>query len=231
MFDYDALRQELTANAEAGYKSFNDSLVPDIGLSYGIRLPKLRTMAKLILTSDWQSFLKQFFELSSHSHEEKLICGFVIAGAKVDFAEKWQMVKQFVSYIDNWAVCDSFCAALKQVKKNLPFVYSELQAYIFSESQFERRFAVCILMNYFLLPEYINEVLGIFAEMNSDGYYCAMGIAWALSVCYVKFPQKTEALLQKQELPPFVQNKSIQKIRESLRVSTEDKQLLLEYKI
>jgi len=58
-----------------------------------------------------------------------------------------------------------------------------------------------------------------------------MGIAWALSVCYIKFPQETEALLKKQELTPFVQNKAIQKIRESLRVSAEEKQLLLQYKI
>jgi len=231
LFDYAELRQSLADSAEAEYKSFNDSLVPGIGMSYGIRLPKLRAMAKEILADDWQSFLQQFFELSSHSHEEKLLCGFVIAGAKFDFSEQWQMVKQFVPYIDNWAVCDSFCAALKQVGKNLSFVYSELKPYIDSEAQFERRFAVCLLMDYFLLPEYIDDALRIFYEMNSEGYYCAMGIAWALSVCYIKFPQETEALLKKQELTPFVQNKAIQKIRESLRVSAEEKQLLLQYKI
>ncbi len=58
-----------------------------------------------------------------------------------------------------------------------------------------------------------------------------MAAAWAVSVCYVKFPAETLALLERQVLPKFTQNKSIQKIRESYRVSREDKDMLVQYKL
>ena len=57
-----------------------------------------------------------------------------------------------------------------------------------------------------------------------------MAVAWAISVCYVKFRDKTLKLLKIKELDIFVQNKAIQKIRESFRVSDEDKEMLKKYK-
>ena len=57
-----------------------------------------------------------------------------------------------------------------------------------------------------------------------------MGVAWALSVWYVSFPQEVEALLAQRTLEPWVQNKTIQKIRESRRVRPEEKEALLRYK-
>ena len=55
-----------------------------------------------------------------------------------------------------------------------------------------------------------------------------MAAAWAVSVCYVKFPEKTEVFLRKNLLDDFTHNKAIQKIRESYRVSKEDKERLKE---
>ena len=46
----------------------------------------------------------------------------------------------------------------------------------------------------------------------------------------MKVPQPTEALLSQGLLDPWVQNKAIQKVRESRRVSQEDKDRLLAYK-
>ena len=57
-------------------------------------------------------------------------------------------------------------------------------------------------------------------------YYVQMAAAWLLSVCYVKFPERTERFLEKNDLDDFTQNKAIQKIRESYRVSKEDKERL-----
>ncbi len=58
-----------------------------------------------------------------------------------------------------------------------------------------------------------------------------MAVAWAISICYVKFPKETEELLKKRSLSKFVQNKSIQKIRGSRRVSRETKDMLTAYKL
>ena len=58
-----------------------------------------------------------------------------------------------------------------------------------------------------------------------------MAVAWAVSVCYVKFPEKTRVLLERESeeaggLPDWTHNKAIQKIRESRRVSPEEKEAL-----
>ena len=53
------------------------------------------------------------------------------------------------------------------------------------------------------------------------------GAAWAVCECFVKFPALTFPLLRRKTLPAFTQNKAIQKIRESYRVSREDKEALL----
>ena len=50
-----------------------------------------------------------------------------------------------------------------------------------------------------------------------------MAVAWAISVCYVKFEKETMALLLDNALDDFTYNKSLQKITESFRVSKEDK--------
>ena len=58
-----------------------------------------------------------------------------------------------------------------------------------------------------------------------------MAKAWLLAEAFVKFREPTLAILQTQSLPKFIQNKAIQKIRESYRVSKADKELLLNLKI
>ena len=53
-----------------------------------------------------------------------------------------------------------------------------------------------------------------------------MAVAWALSVCYVKFPQKTMLLFKDNRLDDFTYNKALQKILESNRVSDSDKSII-----
>ncbi len=53
-----------------------------------------------------------------------------------------------------------------------------------------------------------------------------MGIAWAVSICYIKYPDLTLNYLKDSTLDDFCHNKSISKIIESYRVSKEDKEKL-----
>ena len=72
-------------------------------------------------------------------------------------------------------------------------------------------------------PAYIEQVLEILNHTSHEGYYVKMAVAWAVSVCYVKFPIQTKRLLLANEMDDFTHNKAIQKIRESYRVSREEK--------
>ena len=66
-------------------------------------------------------------------------------------------------------------------------------------------------------------MLRILNEVSHDGYYVKMAVAWAISVCYVKFEKETMELLLDNMLDDFTYNKSLQKITESYRVTKEDK--------
>ena len=78
-------------------------------------------------------------------------------------------------------------------------------------------------MDYYLTEEYIDKVLKIYNNIKSDAYYVKMAVAWALSFCYIKFPEKTMQLFESNQLDDFTYNKSLQKIIESSRVSKEEK--------
>ena len=57
-----------------------------------------------------------------------------------------------------------------------------------------------------------------------------MANAWLLSICYIKFPEKTKKFLENTKIDNFTYNKTISKICDSYRVSKEDKIKLREMK-
>ena len=53
-----------------------------------------------------------------------------------------------------------------------------------------------------------------------------MSIAWLLSMCYIKYKEKTLKFLNEGNLDNWTYNKTIQKIIESSRVSKDEKYIL-----
>ncbi len=50
--------------------------------------------------------------------------------------------------------------------------------------------------------------------------------AWAISICYIKYPEKTMKYLKSNELDDFTYNKTLQKIIESYRVNKDEKNII-----
>lgn len=227
---YSQLPARLDSLRDETYRRFNESLIPGAeGTSYGVRLPQLRVIAREILQGDWQRFLSEAKD--SPIYEIIMLRGLVIATAPCEYSQRLHLLAGFVPSIQNWAVCDCVTGSLKSARRHLPETWTFLQPYLQSRKEFELRFAVVMLMDYFLTEEYIEQVLALLRCIRHEGYYVNMAIAWALSVCFVKFRNRTLALFQSKVLSPWVQNKAIQKCRESRRVTAEDKQLLLSYKL
>jgi 3-methyladenine DNA glycosylase AlkD len=101
-----------------------------------------------------------------------------------------------------------------------------IRPYLKSQKEFEIRFAVIMMLAHYITDNYIDEVLMLFDEVRHEGYYVKMGVAWAVSVCYVKYPVKTMAYLKACSLDDFTYNKSLQKILESYRVDQDSKALI-----
>ena len=95
-----------------------------------------------------------------------------------------------------------------------------------AEGEYEIRFGVVMAMQLFIDEEHIGELLSLYNMIHHEGYYVRMGVAWAISVCFVKFPQQTMAYLQQNSLDNFTYNKALQKIVESYRVDAATKDVI-----
>ena len=150
----------------------------------------------------------------------------VIGRSKTALDEQMKYVKRFVPRIDNWAVCDIFCGELKTaVKKGKETVWQFIQPYLKSPQEFELRFGIVMLLHY-IDEEHIDLLLKYTDSFCHDAYYARMAMAWMISICFVKFPEKTMEYLKHSKLDNWTYNKSLQKTIESLRVDKRTKDVL-----
>lgn len=219
----DIIRERIFGLADEKYRKFQSSLCPGTENIVGVRVPKLRRLAKEIAKGDWRRYLDS---AESEYFEEVLLEGMVIGYADAEPEEKLCLIEGFVPKIDNWAVCDSFCTGLKFTKDNRQKVWEELQPYLSSKEEFYIRFGVVMLLSYYVEDGYIDRVLELLQGISHEGYYVKMAVAWAVSICYVRFPERTSDFLKDNTLDDWTFNKSLQKITESLRVDRETKVLV-----
>lgn len=218
-----SLREQLNELADEKYRLFSSSLTPGADHILGVRLPVLRKIAKTLAKGDFRHYLR---EASDETFEEIMLQGMVIGYCKAGLEEKFKLIADFVPLINNWAVCDSFCNGLKIVKDFREEFWNFLQQYLNSEKEYEIRFGVVMLLNYYITPEYALPAFAQFNKIKHEGYYAKMAVAWAVSLYYISFPEITEAYLKNNELDDFTYNKAIQKITESLRVDPNTKNML-----
>ena len=158
-------------------------------------------------------------------YEELMLQALVIANLKIDLEKKKEYIINFVPKINCWAVCDSFCAGLKDADKNLEFFWKIISKYFKSKKEYEIRFAVVMLLDHYVKEEYVNEIFKVIDNIKNEEYYVEMGIAWLVAELYIKFPKQTMKYLKNCNLNKFTYNKALQKARESYRVSKEEKEI------
>ena len=57
-----------------------------------------------------------------------------------------------------------------------------------------------MLLDYYINDEYIDSLFPLFDRITHQGYYVKMALAWAISMCYVRFPAQTTLYLQNNRL-------------------------------
>ncbi len=218
------IREQLFELAEDEYKKFSSSLLPGIDNLLGVRLPALRKIAKQIAKKDWRSYLENADEMY---FEEIMLQGMILSYVNEDDIEDiLNYIVDFVPKINNWSVCDSFCVGLKMTNKNKERIWDFLQPYLSSDKEFEVRFGIVMLIDFYIDDDYIRLVLKQLDSIRHDGYYVKMAVAWAISICYIKFEELTLDYLKNNNLNDFTYNKSLQKICESLKVDKNNKDFI-----
>lgn len=219
------IEEKLKELTDKKYKEFQLKLCPGVDNILGVRVPILRKYAKDLLKE--YTLDEILYNLSDKYYESIMLQGMVIGqDKKKSFDEKLKYIEKFIPKIDNWAVCDTFCAGLKITEKNKEKMWNFLKNYLKSSKEFEIRFAVVMILDYYIEDKYIDDVLNILDKIRSDKYYVQMAVAWALSICMVKFYNKTLEYMQTSNIDKFTFNKTIQKSIESYRITDEQKQIL-----
>lgn len=221
------IREQLESMSEEGYKEFNEKLLPGVPNMLGVRLPKLRVMAKQIAKADAQRYLMQMKETDWQAdacYEEKMLYGLVIGYAKMDDDQYKEWLDAFVPVIDNWGVCDSCCMTYKWMRKQPEYWWDYLDGWVNSGTEFGIRFGLVAMLGHFVDRAHLQGILEACGRIRHDGYYAKMAVAWLVSACFVEFPEETYAFLQEGRMDGFTHNKSIQKTCESYRVAKEWKE-------
>ena len=220
------IKQELIQMSDSKYKSFHSNLCPGISNILGIRVPNLREYAKKIIKK--YSFEELINNIDDEYYEEIMLQGMLIGlNSKEDFNVIKKYIEDYIPKIDNWAICDTFCAGLKIVNQNKENMWDFIKQYLDSDKEFYLRFAIVIILDYYIEEKYLEEIFRIFNNIQSEYYYVKMAIAWAISICLIKYYDKTINYLENNsKIDKWTYNKSLQKAIESYRITKDQKELL-----
>ena len=222
------IQEKLLALQDEKYRDFHSKLIPTIPPEtiIGIRMPVMRKLVKEYAKDpESAEFLKQ---LPHTYYDENLLHALLVAEIK-DYDTCVKEVERFLPYVDNWAVCDVFSP--KVFRKNRDKLIGKVREWSASERPYTCRFGMEMLMTHFLDEDFRPEFLEIPAAVHSEEYYVNMMIAWFYATALAKQWDATIGYVEKHRLDPWTHNKTIQKARESYRITPEQKEYLKTLKV
>lgn len=215
------IRNKVLSLKDEEYRNFHSNLCPGINNIIGVRVPILRNLLKELLTK--YSFYELYNSIGTLYYEEIMLKGMLLGKYKGDFEKLLTYIKEYIPLIDNWAICDTFCSGLKITKKYKKEMRDFILKYKDSNKEFELRFMIVMILDYYIEKEYLSENFEIFEKIKNNSYYVEMSIAWALSICLIKYYDETISYLKRCNLNNFVYNKTISKACDSYRIDNKKK--------
>ena len=206
------------------YKEFTLKIIPGLEPDnvIGVRTPQIAKIAKEIIKSgDYSSFLD---DCPHKYYEEKGIHVAIINSMK-DYDSVIREIDRFIPYVDNWATCDGI-KPRKAFSKNCDRLIIDAKRWIKSEHIYTKRFGIEMIMNFFLDDNFKREYNDLVASIRSDEYYINMMIAWYFATALAKQYNDTIPFIENRRLDEWTHKKTIQKARESYRITEEQKEYL-----
>jgi len=214
------IQNDLFSMGESKYREFSSKLMPTVDKNtvIGIRTPILRKYAKSL--TDYEDFLN---DLPHGYFEENNLHAFLIEREK-DFDECIKKLDDFLPFVDNWATCDGMKP--KILKKEPQKLLKHIEKWIHSDDVYAIRYAINLLMSFYLDENFDKRHLKLVASVKSDEYYINMMRAWYFATALAKKYDEALPFIEKFALDLWTHNKTIQKAVESFRLSNEQKSYL-----
>ena len=217
------LLKRLRELADPAYAAFQSKLTPGIGRDrfIGVRVPLLRKLAaETVRSGGYASFLS---ELPHTYYDENMLHGLIVSQIK-EFDVCLDAVESFLPYVDNWAVCDTMSP--KCFAKHKGELLPRIEKWTGSSREYTVRFGLEMLMSHYLDEDFEPRFLSLAASVHSDKYYVNMMIAWFFATALAKQWDSAVIYLENGVLDPWVHNKTVQKARESFRITADRKAYL-----
>lgn len=217
------IRRELFSMQDLKYRDFQSKLIPTVEHDsvIGVRTPQLRKYAKQLIKMEGISdFLR---DLPHKYFDENQLHAFLISEIK-DYKTCVEEVERFLPFVDNWATCDQLLPkAFKNHEKEL---LEMIRRWMESDKTYTVRFAIGMLMKYFLEENFTVEYPEMVSVIRSDEYYINMMIAWYFATALAKQYEAVLPFIENHCLDVWTHNKAIQKSVESYRITKEQKEYL-----
>lgn len=215
------LIERLKSLADEGYKDFQTKLIPNISADtiLGVRLPAIRAVAKEMSVDEKEKFVG---DLPHRYLEENLLHAAIIDKEK-SFDKAVEMTEEFLPYVDNWAVCDTFSPAC--FGKHAEELYDTAIKWARSDRLYTARYGIVCLKSYFLGDNFRPEVLEIVSRIHGE-YYLNMAAAWFFAEAVTKNPEFAIPYFEQRKLDADVMKKAVRKSLDSFRVPQDTKEYL-----
>ena len=216
---------DLFAMRDTKFAKFNASLIPSTAAQnvIGVRTPDLRKYVKNISNPD------KFLEDLPHKYfEENQLHAFILSEIR-DFEKCVKNIDAFLPYIDNWATCDQLIP--KIFAKNLDKLLPHIRNWIKSKHTYTVRFAIGLLMRFYLGEKFDLSYANIVINIKSNEYYINMMRAWYFATALAKNWDDVISIIENKKLDTWTHNKTIQKSNESFRITPNQKKYLTKLKI
>jgi len=153
---------------------------------------------------------------------ELTLCYFMLSLKKEGtFAKQMAFLQGKLAYANSWIITDS----LPQVIRKAPVKDFEpyYRKWAKDKREYARRFAYVFAMRY-----YRENDISFFLDhlVYDERYYVMMGEAWMLATFAITHFEDVKAFLLRNDIPESLKRKTISKIRDSYRLSSEQKEIV-----
>lgn len=188
----------------------------------GVSLPTLRKLSKNLLATFGREEILSSLDLSSL--DEQIVFELVVNGCPYD--EFVSRMHQLLELADSWVITDT--VSYDFFKTSPSACVSFCEAFLSTDAMLKQRQAFIFMLKY-LVPEFssfIVEKIKLFG--SSQEHLLQMAIAWTMQVLFLEDKDSVLRLLNDSDVCFGIKIKAIQKLIDSRKVSSEDKDSLRE---
>ncbi|NCB01932.1 MAG: DNA alkylation repair protein [Spirochaetia bacterium] len=198
------------------YRLFTKNIIKEGLPVYGIRSKDTKEIAKQMkLSSLFEDIEKDQY------HEQRLIRLLILAQSKIDEGERIILIDKILPFINSWALCDSFCSALKSAKKEPEMYIFYIEKQSKASYSYRVRFALVMLNAYYHTPLYLQKSLSIIASIHRGEKEVMMAKGWAIVTMLSHNPTAVLQWYKNVAIEEKVHKIVVQKGRESRLVNEE----------